>query len=98
MKIDGADKRFITGMRVSANITAEQRKAFVVQRQAVLNDEKGDYLFQVSKAKAHRVEVETVVDNSSLLGVTGELDPHDPVVILGNYELEDGMSVREGSR
>ncbi|HWZ49304.1 MAG TPA: efflux RND transporter periplasmic adaptor subunit [Herbaspirillum sp.] len=98
VKIDGADKRFITGMRVSANIAAEERKAFVVQRQAVLNDEKGDYLFQVSKAKAHRVEVDTVVDNSSLLGVTGELDPHAPVVISGNYELEDGMSVREGSR
>jgi membrane fusion protein (multidrug efflux system) len=98
VKIDGADKRFITGMRVSANISAEQRKAFVVQRQAVLNDDKGDYLFQVLKTKAHRVDVETVIDNSSLLGVTGDLDPQAPVVISGNYELEDGMSVREGSR
>jgi membrane fusion protein (multidrug efflux system) len=98
VKIDGADRRFVPGMRVRADIAAEQRKAFAVQRQAVLNDEKGAYLFQVAQAKAHRVDVQTVIDNRGLLGVTGNIDPHAPVVVVGNYELQDGMAVREASR
>jgi membrane fusion protein (multidrug efflux system) len=94
VRIDAPERNFIPGMRVRAEIVAEQRDAFVVQRQAVLNDEQGTYLFQVADAKARRVNVQVAIDNRDLLGVTGAIDVRLPVVVQGNYELSDGMPVR----
>jgi hypothetical protein len=33
-----------------------------------------------------------------MVGVAGPIQPGQPVVVLGNYELADGMQVREGAR
>jgi len=37
-------------------------------------------------------------EHGASYGVDGKLDPQLPVVVLGNYELQDGMPVREGAR
>lgn len=86
------------GMRVRAEIVADRRLAFEVPRQAVLNDEQGNYVFQIKGKQVHRVAVEKLVDNRSSVGVDGAIDPQLPLVVLGNYELKDGMSVREGTQ
>jgi len=41
------------------------------------------------------VDVITGIESKGLIGVSGSLDPQQPVVVLGNYELKDGMTVRE---
>jgi RND family efflux transporter MFP subunit len=86
------------GMRVRAEIVAERRQAYEVPRQAVLSDEQGNYVFQVKDKQAHRVAVEKLVNNRNSIGVDGAIDPHLPLVVLGNYELKDGMAVREGTQ
>ena len=88
----------LAGMRVSAVIELGRRRAWSVPRQAVLSDERGSYLFQVAQGKAHRVNVRTLVETSSIYGVHGALAAAQPVVVQGNYELSDGMAVREGGK
>lgn len=85
------------GTRVKGTITVGQRQAIAVPRQAVLRDDQGAYVFQVVGAKAHRVAVNTAEESQGLIAVTGPLVANSPVVVLGNYELQDGMPVREAT-
>ncbi len=94
----GKHAQLLPGMHVQAVIQLGKRVAWSVPRQAVLTDDKGAYLFQVAGGKAQRVDVNKLVETGALFGVEGKLDPQLPVVVLGNYELEEGMAVREGAR
>ncbi|HEY8023108.1 MAG TPA: efflux RND transporter periplasmic adaptor subunit [Burkholderiaceae bacterium] len=88
----------VIGMHAQGAIQLGQRRLWAVARQAVLTDGKGAYIFQVAAGKAVRVEVEKMTETADVSGVEGKLDPKLPVVILGNYELQDGMAVREAAR
>ncbi|MFZ6644360.1 efflux RND transporter periplasmic adaptor subunit [Undibacterium sp. TJN25] len=88
----------LPGMHVQGLVQLGRYTVWSVPRQAVLTDDKGPYLFQVRQGKAVKVAVKTVVDQSSTLGVDGPLDATLPVVVVGNYELVDGMAVREAAR
>ncbi|MET3120064.1 membrane fusion protein (multidrug efflux system) [Undibacterium sp. GrIS 1.8] len=93
-----ANSALIPGMRVQGLIHIGNNLVWEVPRQAVLSDEKGAYLFQILDRKAHRIPVTKVIETSNTYGVDGNLHPSIPVVVLGNYELQDGMSVREVGR
>lgn len=88
----------VAGTRVQASIQLGVHDAWAVPRQSVLNDDRGDYLFQVQAGKAHRVDVTKVNENGQTYGVDGGLNGQLPVVVQGNYELSDGMAVREGAQ
>ncbi|MEA1671809.1 efflux RND transporter periplasmic adaptor subunit [Nitrospirillum sp. BR 11163] len=76
-------------------VITDRHDGYVVPRQAVLTDAEGAYLFQVAGAKARRVGVETGVEGPAGTEVSGDtLDPKLPVIILGNYGLEDGAVVK----
>ncbi len=86
----------LPGMRVRGEITLASRIGWAVPRSAVLRDGGGDYIFQVQGGVAHRVAVQVESDSDKLLGISGAgLDPALKVVVRGNYELADGMAVRE---
>ena len=87
--------QLVPGTRVRAEIELDGKNAFEVPRQAVLTDANGSYVFQVGGHAAHRIAVRPVVDNGRTLGVSGSIDPALPVVVQGNYELAEGMHVRE---
>jgi len=88
----------VVGMHAQGAIQLGQRHLWVVARQAVLSDDKGAYIYQVAAGKAVRVAVEKLTENADVSGIDGKLDPKLPVVVLGNYELQDGMAVREAAR
>jgi len=89
----------LPGMRVRGDITLASRTGWAVPRSAVLRDGSGDYLFQVSGGVARRVAVRAESDGDRLLGISGAgLDPALKVVVQGNYELSDGMAVREAAQ
>jgi len=88
----------IAGMHVQAEIELGKRQAWVVPRAAVLVDDRGAYLYQVVNGKAQRVDVAKLAETAQNYGVDGKLDAQRPVVVLGNYELQDGMAVREAVR
>ena len=90
-----AASRLLPGTRVRGDVTVGNDVGWAVPRQAVLRDARGAYLFQVKDGRARRVDVVTGVESGELIGVSGPLDAAQPVVTLGNYELQDGMKVRE---
>ena len=96
VEIDGDG--LLPGTRARARIDLERREVWVAPRSAVLRDARGAYLFQVRGGKARRVDVRTGLERDGVVAVEGPFDPKEPVVSLGNYELEDGMGVRTGPR
>ncbi len=95
--VEVAGGEFIPGTRVRADIQLNQQSEWVVPRSAVLRDVHGAYLYQVQAGKAHRVNVFTGLEQNGLVAVNGAVNKSQPVISLGNYELQDGMAVH-GSR
>lgn len=86
------------GSALEARIDSGQVRAWAVPRGAVLTDSRGAYLFQVDHGMAHRVDVKMASPGGASVGVDGALNPNWPVVVLGSYELTDGMHVRVEGR
>ena len=94
----GADANgLVPGMKVRASLDVGEETATVVPRNAVLTDEKGAYVFQVADGKAHRVDVTMGLQSDGLVAIAGIKDMNLPIVVVGNYELEDGMAVKTGT-
>ncbi|MBB3257292.1 RND family efflux transporter MFP subunit [Paraburkholderia bannensis] len=90
-----AGTAFLPGTRVRADIDAQPGDWWSLPRAAVLQDSRGQYVYQVVPGnKAHRVAVTVKVEHGDIYGVDGALDAARPLVVSGNYELEDGMTVR----
>lgn len=66
-------------------------------RNAVLQGDKGSYIFQITKGYAKRIDVTTGIETDQLMEISSNFDPSLKVVAVGNYELQDGMAVRESS-
>ncbi len=88
-------EQLVLGSRILGQIHLASHTALVVPRTAVLGDGSNSYLFTVSKNKAKRISVQTGVEEGGLIEVIGNLNVNDVVVITGNYELSDGMTVKE---
>jgi RND family efflux transporter MFP subunit len=86
----------VPGMHVRGVVKVGQHLSWAVPRAAVLTDAYGAYVFQVAGGKAHRVNVASGPESQGLVAISGGIDPHLPVVVLGNYELLEGMPVRTG--
>jgi membrane fusion protein (multidrug efflux system) len=96
VEIAGAEQELVPGTAVSVEIVLEQHTGWVVPRDAVLRDGKGDYIFQVTGSKAERVAVKTGIETNKYTEIIGPIDTKRPIVTVGNYELRDGTTVREG--
>lgn len=92
--VDVPSEGLMPGTRVRAQIQLNLQTGWVVPRSAVLRDSQGAYVFQVLDGKAHRVTVKTGLEVDGLIAVQGAFAANEPVVIQGNYELQDGMGVR----
>jgi len=88
-------EHLIVGSRVEGDILLLRRTSEGVPRNAVLQDGKVPYVFTVRDGRAHRVAVETGLEQGDWLEIRKGLQPGTEVVVRGNYELEDGMAVRE---
>lgn len=67
---------------------------FIVPYAAVLLDEGRYLLYTVRKGHAIRHQVQVLRQDGDRVQVAGAgLDPTEPVVVQGNYELQDGMAV-----
>ena len=90
-----ASATLVVGAALSAQIRTSDFSAWAVPRAAVLNDEHGDYLFQIEHGKAKRVDVKLRSPDGGTVGVQGSLDAQAPVIVLGVYELSDGDAVKQ---
>jgi membrane fusion protein (multidrug efflux system) len=99
VKIPPADTGgLVVGMTLKGVIEVATRRVLAVPRAAVLRDARGSYLFIVQGGRARRIAVRPGLEQGEQVAVEGPLKEGDRVVVLGNYELQDGMRVREASR
>lgn len=85
----------VLGSRILGRIQLASHRALVVPRSAVLGEAGNAYVYTVNRSMARRIPVQTHMETGNLMEVTGELKAGDIVVTSGNYELSDGMAVRE---
>lgn len=82
---------------VRGQLTIAGTDGLVVPRSAVLPDEDDLTVFTVDQGKAVKHTVTIVARDDQSAEITGDgLAAGAPVVIVGNMELEDGMSVKTG--
>jgi len=93
----GQSDHFIPGMQVIGRIGLGDHQYWTVPRSAVLRDDQGAYIFQVEKGNARRVDVTVEQETDQQTAISGGFNPVLKVVVRGNYELHDGMAVREGN-
>jgi membrane fusion protein, multidrug efflux system len=93
-------KGLLLGEYVRGRIIVVSKDAMVVPRSAVLPEDGHLILYTVYHARARKHMVKTGLENRQLIEIFAkDLKPGDQVVVLGNYELHDGMPVlTEASR
>lgn len=90
---DGAP--LLLGEHVRATIELDQKNTLAVPRSALLPEGEKFVLYTVKDGHAVRHEVTPGISSGGLVEVAGEnLREGDSVVVLGNYELEDGMAIQ----
>jgi membrane fusion protein (multidrug efflux system) len=87
----------LPGMQVRGVIALDSRESWVVPRSAVLRDEQGSFLFQARNGHAVRVPVTAGLESANSVAVSGALESSLKVIVSGNYELQDGMLLRENN-
>ena len=89
---------FVLGQFVHGTLTPVSHGGsggFIVPYAAVLPDGSHYLLYTVRLGHAVRHEVTVLRQDGDRVQVAGaNLDPAEPVVVMGNYELQDGMAVR----
>lgn len=87
--------RFLPGEMAQAAITTGEMRGYVVPHEAVLvNDSGQPYVVQAINGLAHKVLVRVLDAHDDQDVIAGALDSRAPLVLTGNYQLDDGMKVR----
>lgn len=71
-----------------------EKTALAVPRAAILTQEGGQIVFVISGNRAERRVVETGIRTDTLIEIKKGIMVGEKVVVVGNYELSDGMVVR----
>jgi RND family efflux transporter MFP subunit len=87
----------ISGAAFRADITVGQLQGWIVPHDAVLTDAKGAYVFQAAAGTASRIDVTVAGAAGANDVVDGNLDPRNPLIVQGNYQLTDHAPVRTDS-
>ena len=89
-----AGKPWFAGEHVRGTVHTKEKVTLVAKRAAVLPDGDQQVLFTVQNNKAVRHVVHIGISGDDAVEVdAGDLHAGDSSVVVGNYELEDGMSV-----
>jgi membrane fusion protein, multidrug efflux system len=87
--------KFLPGEMAEAVITTGEVKGYVVPHSAILADERGNpYVMQAIKMVAKKVAVRVLDAAGDKDVIAGLLDATSPLVLAGNYQLQDGMKIR----
>ena len=87
--------KFLLGEYVLGKVPIASADGFIVPRSAILPEEDHYVLFTVKDGRAREHTVRVDLENEKDVEViANDLHTGEPVVILGNYELKDGMAVK----
>jgi membrane fusion protein, multidrug efflux system len=87
--------KFLPGEMAEAAITTGERQGYVVPHEAILvNDSGAPYVVQAVDNIAHEVPVRILDAHGDQDVIAGALNARAPLVLTGNYQLDDGMKIR----
>ncbi len=87
--------RWLPGEMAEATITIGELRGWVVPRTAILVDDTGaTYVVQAVNGAARKAAVRVLGAQDGKAVIAGPLDATAPLVLAGNYQLENGMKVR----
>jgi membrane fusion protein (multidrug efflux system) len=91
---------FLLGESILGILTIDSAEGLIVPRSAVLPEEDKHILYTIKDGHAMKHTVKIGLENDGEMQVSSpDLQPGEPVVVLGNYELKDAMAVEvEASR
>lgn len=91
---------FLPGEAADATITVGKTEGYVVPHAAILVNDHGDtYVVQDDAMKARKVDVSVAGTHADEDVIRGDgLNPGQPIVLSGNYQLDDGMRMRVAKR
>jgi membrane fusion protein, multidrug efflux system len=85
----------LPGEMAQAAITTGLTRGYIVPHKAILVDQHGaPYVVQAVHETAKKVAVRVLGAAGDQNVIAGALDPAAPLVLTGNYQLDDGMKVR----
>ena len=84
----------LIGETVTATIETGAVHGVIVPRDAALPQEGEDVVWQVKDGHARKVKVDVLASAHGRSIVKGDIDPHLPIVVSGNYQLQPGIAVR----
>lgn len=88
-------EKLIPGEWAQAEITTGQIKGYVVPHEALLVNEQGkSYVVQSVNKVAKKVPVQILGARGDQDVIAGPLNPAAPLVLAGNYQLDNGMHMR----
>lgn len=88
-------KKILLGESIVGNISVSHSTGLIVPRSAVLPEGSRFTVFTVRNSRAVKHYVQKGLENGKKVEIKSkDIKTGDHVVILGNYELEDGMSVK----
>jgi membrane fusion protein (multidrug efflux system) len=87
---------FFAGEMAQVDIVVGQAEGYVVPHEAILvNDQGAPYVVQAVGGRARQVPVQIVLSDGAKDVISGSLDPAAPLVLAGNYQLTNGMTIRD---
>ncbi len=87
--------KFFPGESAEAAIATSRAEGYLVPHAAILVDEKGGtYVVQAVGGAAKMVPVHILAAGADQNVIVGRLDATAPLVLTGNYQLEEGMKLR----
>jgi membrane fusion protein (multidrug efflux system) len=87
--------KFLPGEMAEAAITTGQLHGYVVPHEAILvNDSGAPYVVQAIGDTAKKVPVRVLGAHGDQDVISGTLEARAPLVLTGNYQLDNGMKIR----
>ena len=74
-------------------ILNSSKNTLLIPRSAILENDNGYFVFLKKQGKAIHKNINVGISNAETLEVKSGLNAGDSVIVLGNYELKDGMQV-----
>ena len=89
------NKNLFIGSVCEVIVVMEEKKVLSVKRDAILTTKDGEKtLFVAESGKAIRKEVQIGIQTDNFIEIKSGITRGNEVIVLGNYELEDGMKIR----
>ncbi len=85
----------VLGSRILGRIHLPSHRALIVPANAVLGKDTSAFVYIARQGKAFKVNVQIGLEQNNEIEISGKIKAGDSIITLGNYELSDGMSIRE---